>query len=62
MTQSDIPNFAEALREVAQLRNINELALIEAFEQSLSRRIPATSNPTSAWRFTSTPRAVNSKC
>ena len=37
MTQSDIPNFAEALREVAQLRNINELALIEAFEQSLSQ-------------------------
>ena len=37
MTQSDTPNFAEALREVAQLRNINELALIEAFEQSLSQ-------------------------
>ena len=37
MTQSDIPNFAEALREVAQARNINELALIEAFEQSLSQ-------------------------
>ncbi len=37
MTQSDIPNFAEALKEVAQLRNINELALIEAFEQSLSQ-------------------------
>lgn len=29
-------NFAEALREVAQARNINELQLIEAFEQSLA--------------------------
>lgn len=28
-------NFAEALREVAQQRNINELQLIEAFEESL---------------------------
>ena len=37
MTQSDMPNFAEALREVAQARNINEGALIEAFEQSLSQ-------------------------
>lgn len=30
-------NFAEALREVAQARNINELQLIEAFEQSLQQ-------------------------
>ena len=30
-------NFAEALREVAQARNINELQLIEAFEQSLKQ-------------------------
>lgn len=30
-------NFAEALREVAQARNINELQLIEAFEQSLAQ-------------------------
>lgn len=30
-------NFAEALREVAQARNINEMQLIEAFEQSLAQ-------------------------
>lgn len=30
-------NFADALREVAQARNINELQLIEAFEQSLAQ-------------------------
>ncbi|RTR20288.1 transcription termination factor NusA [Deinococcus radiophilus] len=29
-------NFADALREVAQQRNINELQLIEAFEESLA--------------------------
>ncbi|WP_034384044.1 transcription termination factor NusA [Deinococcus sp. YIM 77859] len=36
MTQPEV-NFAEALREVAQARNINELQLIEAFEQSLAQ-------------------------
>ena len=30
-------NFADALREVAQARNINEMQLIEAFEQSLAQ-------------------------
>ena len=34
MTQPEF-NFADALREVAQARNINEMQLIEAFEQSL---------------------------
>ncbi|MFC4453356.1 transcription termination factor NusA [Deinococcus sonorensis] len=37
MTQAENINFAEALREVAQARNINELQLIEAFEQSLAQ-------------------------
>lgn len=36
MTQGEF-NFADALREVAQARNINELQLIEAFEQSLAQ-------------------------
>lgn len=36
MSQPEV-NFAEALREVAQARNINELQLIEAFEQSLAQ-------------------------
>ncbi|AWN23583.1 transcription termination/antitermination protein NusA [Deinococcus irradiatisoli] len=36
MTQPEV-NFAEALRDVAAARNINELQLIEAFEQSLAQ-------------------------
>lgn len=36
MTQPEF-NFADALREVAQARNINELALIQAFEESLAQ-------------------------
>lgn len=36
MTQPEF-NFADALREVAQQRNINEMQLIEAFEQSLAQ-------------------------
>ena len=36
MSEPEI-NFADALREVAQARNINELQLIEAFEQSLAQ-------------------------
>ncbi|WP_291425158.1 transcription termination factor NusA [Deinococcus sp.] len=36
MTQPEV-NFADALREVAQARNINEMQLIEAFEQSLAQ-------------------------
>lgn len=36
MSQPEV-NFADALREVAQQRNINEMQLIEAFEQSLAQ-------------------------
>ncbi len=38
-------NFAEALREVAQARNINEMQLIEAFEESLALAYKRTVEP-----------------
>ncbi|ADV67698.1 transcription termination factor NusA [Deinococcus maricopensis] len=38
-------NFAEALREVAQSRNINEMQLIEAFEQSLAQAYTRNVDP-----------------